>query len=89
MGVAVLLGLYVSSYLVVSRMWRSDLEAAMGPNHLDGITCYVPVPMLFTETGYRLHCALCDFYHPLSAIDRQMGGPSPISVFQGIGQKKH
>jgi hypothetical protein len=79
---------YVGSYGVVSRVWRSDLEAALGPNRLTGATSYVPIRFLFTEDGYRLHCALCGFYEPLWRLDQGLGGPSPISIFFGIGQKK-
>lgn len=81
--------LYISSYLVLSRMWRSDLEAALGPNRLSRVTCYVPVSVLFTEKGYGLHCMLCGFYDPISTVDRSFGGPVPIAITFGIGQKKH
>jgi|SRR5579862_3262506 len=82
------IGLYVFSYLILSRWWRSDLEAALGPNHIDGVTCYVPVDVLFTPKGYGWHCALSGFYEPLWRSDRALGGPAPIAIFQGIGKTK-
>jgi hypothetical protein len=83
-----LFGLYVSSYLILSRLWRSDLEASLGPNRIEGVTCYVPLQVLGTPKGYGLHCFLCGFYDPLWRLDRMMGGPTPISINQGIGEKK-
>lgn len=84
----VLFGLYVSSYIVLSRAWRSELQAAFGPNSIDPGTCYVPPSRLGTEEGYRLHLMLAAFYEPLWRLDRRLGGPSPLCITFCISSEK-
>ena len=91
LGIALLLLLvaYVGSYIALSRAWQSELHEALGP-WSEGATSYVPVRYLATQegAGYRWHCFLAWFFTPLRTLDALFGGPIPISINQGISDKK-
>jgi hypothetical protein len=80
----ILLGLYIGTYAVLSRYWRSDYDKAFAVD----VTGYVPLPLLLGPRGYNLHLRLTAFYEPLWRVDGRLGGPSPIIFCEGISKTR-